>query len=64
VRAPHYIFVDDAFGPESDGEAYRKLLNKEGELTVDLVWPDRTKLLVPESELEEGIDGYILDILT
>lgn len=62
MRAPHFIFIDDATGSESDSEQYRKLLNKEDELTVDLVWPDRTRILVPEPELEAGIDGYILDI--
>jgi hypothetical protein len=54
--------VDDVTGPESDSERYRKLLDKNGELAVDLVRPDRSKLLVSESELEPGIDGYILDI--
>jgi hypothetical protein len=54
--------VDDATGPESDSERYRKLLDKNGELAVDLVPPDRSKLLVAESQLPPGIDGYILDI--
>lgn len=54
--------MDDATGPESDSERYRKLLDKDGELAVDLVQPDRSKLLVAEPELEPGIDGYILDI--
>lgn len=54
--------MDDATGPESDSERYRKLLAKDGELGVDLVRPDRSKLLVSESELQPGIDGYILDI--
>ncbi len=62
MTIPRYIFVDDTAGPESDGERYRNLLNKEGELRVDLVWPDRATLLVAESDLEAGIDGYILDI--
>jgi len=62
LSTPHYIFVDDATGPESDSERYRKLLDKEGELAVDLVPPDRSTLLVAEPELEAGIDGYILDI--
>ena len=62
MSTPRYIFVDDTVGLESDGERYRQLLNKDGELIVDLVWPDRTALLVPESELQAGIDGYILDI--
>ena len=62
MSAPHYIFVDDATGPESDSERYRKLLDKYGEARGRLVARDRSKLLVAEPELEAGIDGYILDI--
>ena len=62
MSTPCYLFIDDATGPEGDGDHYRKLLDKEGELKVKLAWPDRTTLLVPESELDPGIDGYILDI--
>ncbi|MCA0049517.1 hypothetical protein LB577_21660 [Mesorhizobium sp. B283B1A] len=57
-----YLFIDDAMGVGSDGERYQKLLQKDGELSVDLVWPDREKLLVNEADLEGGIDGFILDI--
>lgn len=59
---PRYLFIDDAAGFQADGEQYRKLLDKEGELNVELVWPDRTALLVSESELMQGVDGYILNI--
>jgi hypothetical protein len=62
LSTPCYLFIDDATGPQGDGDHYRKLLDKEGELKVKLAWPDRTTLLVPESELSPGIDGYILDI--
>jgi hypothetical protein len=54
--------VDDTAGPQSDAERYRTLLNKDGELCVSLIRPDRAHLLVREGELEEGVDGYILDI--
>lgn len=62
MTVPHYVFVDDNTGENSDGERFRTLLNKAGQLSVSLVRPDRAALLVTESELKDAVDGFILDI--
>jgi hypothetical protein len=62
MSVPHFLYIDDATGPNSDGERYRALLNKEGELRVTLIRPSREAVLVSEAELEDEVDGYILDI--
>lgn len=62
MTAPRYIFVDDAIGDAGDAERYRSLLQKAGQLQVDLMPPNRERLLAPEADIDGEIDGFILDI--
>ena len=62
MTPPRYLFIDDATGAGGDAEHYRNLLNKADQLQVELTRPDRDTLLVPEAELADNIDGFILDI--
>lgn len=58
----HFLFVDDAVGPNGDAERYRQLLSG-GELRVTATGPSRSKLLVREDQLEPpDLAGFILDI--
>ncbi len=62
MTPPKYLFVDDATGAGGDAEHYSNMLNKAGQLQIELMRPDRDKILVPEAELAGDIDGFILDI--
>jgi len=61
MTAPKYLFVDDAIGDGGDADQYRKMLTKADVLDVELIRPDRDRLLVPDADLGE-VDGFILDI--